>query len=119
MLLTAICDEVFPELTNVLKDPNGSTALSIRTQFPTPAALAAASPLALQELRGKAHSLSDAKLKDQEILSRLSAGADPPAPVLYDPDTHRQHRTGQYSPPLSREKPGELIQLPRISSSNE
>jgi hypothetical protein len=57
--------------------------------------------------------------KDQELLSRLPAGVEPPKPVLYDPGTHRQHRTGQYSPSLSRKKPGKLLQLPSISSSNE
>ena len=34
--LTAICDELFPELTQVLKDPNLPTALALREHFPTP-----------------------------------------------------------------------------------
>ena len=34
--LTAICDEIFPELTRVLKDPNLPTALTLREKFPTP-----------------------------------------------------------------------------------
>jgi len=34
--LTAICDELFPELTQVLKDPHLPTALALREHFPTP-----------------------------------------------------------------------------------
>jgi transposase len=34
--LTAICAELFPELTQVLKDPNLPTALALREHFPTP-----------------------------------------------------------------------------------
>ncbi|WP_157508236.1 IS110 family transposase [Ktedonobacter racemifer] len=41
--LIAICDELFPEFTQVLKDPNLPPALAIRERFPTPAALATAS----------------------------------------------------------------------------
>jgi transposase len=41
--LTAICDELFPELTQVLKDPNLATALALREKFPTPHAIATAS----------------------------------------------------------------------------
>jgi len=33
---------------------------------------------------------------DQEILSKLPAGAEPPDPRFYDPEIHRQHRSGQY-----------------------
>ncbi len=46
--LIAICDEVFPELTHIIKDTNGATALNIREKFPTAASIAAAS---LDELR--------------------------------------------------------------------
>jgi len=41
--LTAIADEVFPELTEIFVDPNRATALNIREKFPTPAAVVAAS----------------------------------------------------------------------------
>jgi len=34
--LTAICDELFPELVQVFHDPNLLTALLLREQFPTP-----------------------------------------------------------------------------------
>jgi transposase len=77
--LTAICDEVFPEFTVILKDPNGSTALSTRKRFPTPAALAAASLTALQEVRGKARMLSDAKLVELQRLAAQSIGTKDPA----------------------------------------
>jgi transposase len=40
--LTAICDEIFPEFEVVVKDPNGKAALTIRSRYPIPAAVAAA-----------------------------------------------------------------------------
>src|ERR1051326_4309886 len=45
--LTSICDEVFPEFVQVCKDPNLPSALALRKQFPTPAAIATASLSAL------------------------------------------------------------------------
>ena len=38
--LTAIVDEIFPELTQVYKDPNCPSALALREQYPTPQAIA-------------------------------------------------------------------------------
>jgi len=49
--LTAICDELFPELTQVMKDPNRATALALREKFPTPQAIATASLTALSEVK--------------------------------------------------------------------
>lgn len=72
--LTAICDEVFPELTRILKNPNLPTALMLRKRFPTPATLATASLSALQELRGQNRSLSDAKLLELQRLAQESIG---------------------------------------------
>src|SRR5437016_873218 len=40
--LTAICDQLFPELTRTFKDPNGQTALAIRAKYPTAHAVAVA-----------------------------------------------------------------------------
>ncbi len=60
--------------TQILKDPNLPTALAIRERFPTPAALAAASLSALQEARGKARMLSDAKLLGLQHLAAQSIG---------------------------------------------
>lgn len=72
--LIAICDEIFPEFTQVLKDPTLPTALAIRERFPTPATLATASLSALQEARGKARQLSDAKLLELQRLAAQSIG---------------------------------------------
>lgn len=40
--LTALCDQVFPEFTQIFKDPNSPAALRVREQFPTAQAVAAA-----------------------------------------------------------------------------
>lgn len=72
--LIAICDEVFPELVQILKDPNLPTALALRERFPTPAALATASLSALQEARGKNRQLSDTKLLYLQRLAAQSVG---------------------------------------------
>ncbi len=72
--LTAICDELFPEFTRVVKDPNAPVALALRAQCPTPHALATASFTTLQQLRGAAHSLSDAKLLELQRLAAQSIG---------------------------------------------
>jgi transposase len=53
--LTAICDELFPELTQVFKNPNLPTALDLRERFPTPHAIATASLIALREVRKKSY----------------------------------------------------------------
>jgi len=73
--LTAICDDLFPELTRILKDPTAPVALALRAQFPTPHALATASLSTLQQLRGGAHSLCDAKLMTRQQLAAASIGA--------------------------------------------
>jgi Transposase IS116/IS110/IS902 family len=72
--LTAICDELFPELTRVANDPNAPVALALRAQYPTPHALATASLTTLQQLRGTARSLSDAKLLQRQRLAAESIG---------------------------------------------
>ena len=51
--LTAICDELFPDMTQILKDPNRPTALALREHFPTPQALATAPFSLLVALRAK------------------------------------------------------------------
>lgn len=72
--LIAICDELFPEMTRVLKDPNSPTALALRERLPTPAALATASQQLLLEIRGKAYAVSDAKLLELQQLALQSIG---------------------------------------------
>lgn len=59
--LIAICEELFPEFTQVFKDPNRPSALAIREQVPTPHAVATASLSALTAARVGRHP-SDAKL---------------------------------------------------------
>ncbi len=76
--LTAICDEVFPELTRVCKDPNLPSALALRERFPTPAAVATASLIALQAAR-VGHHPSDAKLVELQHLAQESIGTKDPA----------------------------------------
>jgi transposase len=56
--LTAICDELFPELTQIFKNPNLPTALDLREKFPTPHAVARASLTALREVRKKSFPVS-------------------------------------------------------------
>jgi hypothetical protein len=49
--LTAICDEIFPEFTQIFHDPNREVALAFREKFPTPHEIATASLAALREIR--------------------------------------------------------------------
>jgi transposase len=72
--LTAICDQIFPELTRVIKDPNAWVALALRERFATPQALATASLSDLQLIRAGARSLSDAKLLELQRLATQSIG---------------------------------------------
>lgn len=67
--LIALCDEIFPEFTQVCKDPNLPSALAIREHFPTPTAVATASLNALKEACVGNHP-SDANLAE---LQRLAA----------------------------------------------
>lgn len=62
--LTAIADELFPELTQIFKDPNSPTALNLRTKFPTAAAIATATLDELREIRQR-------QLPAPEQLARL------------------------------------------------
>jgi hypothetical protein len=76
--LTALCDEIFPELTRMLKDPNSQTALALREAFPTPQAVATTSLSALQTVRLN-RQLTDAKLVELQRLAELSIGVKAPA----------------------------------------
>src|SRR6266480_2897974 len=71
--LTAICDELFPELTQVLKNPNSPTALNLREKFSTPHAIATASLVALREVRKKSNP-SEAQLVLLQELAAQSIG---------------------------------------------
>src|SRR5215471_2612323 len=71
--LIAICDELFPELTQVFKDPNGTSALVFREHFPTPQALATASMSTLRNAR-VARYPSDTNLVVLQQLASQSLG---------------------------------------------
>jgi transposase len=77
--LTAICDELFPELTRLLRDLNLPTALALRSRFPTPADLTKASFEELREARGRTCSVSDVKLLDLQRLAKESIGTKDPS----------------------------------------
>jgi len=79
--LTAICDELFPEFTHLLRDPNLPTALALRKRFSTPAELAVAPFGDLREARGRTCSVSDAKLRELQRLAAQSIGTREPARV--------------------------------------
>ena len=49
--------------------------------------------------------------KDHETLSHLSPGAQSPEPVLYDPELHKQHRTGRYQPLKKKTPENRIVQV--------
>jgi transposase len=71
--LTAICDELFPEFTQIFKDPNLPIALDMREKFPTPQAVATASLVALREVRRR-NLPSEAQLTRLQQLAAQSIG---------------------------------------------
>ena len=71
--LTAICDELFPELTHIFKNPNLPTALAFRELYPTPQAVATASLISLSAARIGSRP-SDASLVHLQELARQSIG---------------------------------------------
>ncbi|MBO0793783.1 MAG: IS110 family transposase [Ktedonobacteraceae bacterium] len=71
--LTAICDELFPEFTQVFKDPNAALALDLRERFPTPAALTAATSGELRTIRRRNHP-SEAQFVQIQQLAGQSIG---------------------------------------------
>src|SRR5262249_43451505 len=79
--LTSICDELFPELTRLLRNPNLPTALALRSRFPTPREMAAATFWELREARGRTCSVSNAKLLELQRLASQSIGITDPARV--------------------------------------
>src|SRR5262249_32023498 len=78
--LTAICDELFPEFTQICKDPNSISALALRQAFPTPDAVATASLSALKALR-RGSRPSEEKLVELQRLAAQSIGANDVARV--------------------------------------
>jgi hypothetical protein len=49
--------------------------------------------------------------KDEEVLRHLAPGVEPPAPLLYDPELHRQHHTGHYQPLKRRAAGNRIVQV--------
>jgi len=70
--LTAIADQLFPELTQAFANPNAPTALAVRERYPTPDALAVASAADLAALAGT-RPLRE-KLRDLQALATRSIG---------------------------------------------
>jgi transposase len=75
--LTAICDEIFPEFTQIFHDPNRQVALAFREKFPTPHEIAVASLSALRETRVR-YFPSEANLLRLQELARESIGITNP-----------------------------------------
>ncbi len=71
--LTALCDEIFPEFTQIFHDPNREVALAFREKFPTPHELATASLSALREARAR-YFPSEANLLRLQQLARETIG---------------------------------------------
>lgn len=71
--LTDLQNRLFPEFTQVIKDPNRETALTIRKAYPTPAAIANAPLADLLACRGRAKIASAAFMRLQQ-LARTSIG---------------------------------------------
>jgi transposase len=78
--LTSICDELFPELVQIFRDPNREVALAFREKFPTPHDMATADMAALQQLRPRSFP-SEAQLLKLQQLARETIGIK---------DMHRQ-----------------------------
>jgi transposase len=71
--LTAICDQLFPELVQVFHDPNRPSALAFRAALPIPHAMALASLNDLRALR-QGHFPSDAQLLHLQQLAKETIG---------------------------------------------
>ncbi len=74
--LTAICDELFPEFTWVLKDPNGTAALKLREHFPTPHAIATTPLTALAQHRVSSHPSMEQLVELQRLASQTIGTKD-------------------------------------------
>lgn len=71
--LTALCDQLFPEFTQVFRDPNLPSALTVRERFPTAQAVAAADIHALCEAKGHRGPSHD-EMQDLQTLAVQSIG---------------------------------------------
>lgn len=67
----------------------------------------------LGRIAGQMTSMIYALLKtDQETLSRVPSGEEPPPPMLYDPESHRKHQEGSYHSLKPGTQPRKILQLP-------
>lgn len=65
-------------------------------------------------IAGQMASMIFALLKtDQELLSQVPVGQEPPPPMLYDPAVHRRHQEGHYRSLKPGTQPRTIIQLPK------
>jgi len=65
-------------------------------------------------IAGQMASMIFALLKtDQELLSQVPFGQEPPPPMLYDPVVHRRHQEGFYRSLKPGTQPRTIIQLPK------
>lgn len=71
--LTSICDQLFPELVQIFRDPNREVALAFREKFPTPHAITTASMADLRALRAR-NFPSEAQLMKLQQLARETIG---------------------------------------------
>ncbi len=51
--------------------------------------------------------------QDAEVLSKLTQGEEPPAPILYDSEVHKRHRNGEYRPLKNTSPQRKVLQLPQ------
>lgn len=72
--LTAICDEIFPEFTEVFRDPNALIALAFRSRFPTPVLLSQSTVDELRTVKQGSGSPSRQKLEKLLLLANKSIG---------------------------------------------
>lgn len=75
--LVAICDELFPELTLVCKDPNTPSALTLRKLFPTPHSVSTARLETLSAARLGRYP-SEENLRQLQEIARHSIGVKDP-----------------------------------------
>lgn len=79
--LISICDELFPEIVEVIKDPNNATALRIRTAFPTPTEIAEAPIKDLIASRGRGSLPSNANMAKLQALAMQTIGTKNPGRI--------------------------------------
>lgn len=127
--LTAIADELFPELTQVYTDPNALSALTMRQHFQTPQEIADAT---LDELRAARRWTfpKDEKLLELRELARSSIGIKKPFRLrslkmeqrqlireLLLLEEHRKELSDEIASLLASSRPGQILtSFPGVST---